>query len=86
MCPDDGTVDHVGRGVALHHLAEGFEHRVEDPGLDPSSIASENTVPFAILVRQVTPLRACPRHPHHSVEIASVILRRGAPTPELRRQ
>jgi len=75
MCPDDGTVDHVGGGISLHHFGKRFEHGVKDAGRHPSPIAAKNAVPLAIFVRQVPPLRACPGDPHHPFEIQPVILR-----------
>ena len=58
-----------------------LEHGIEHTGRDPSSITSEHAVPLAIFVRQVSPLRAGPRDPHHAFEIGTVILRWSAATP-----
>jgi hypothetical protein len=56
MRPDDGRIDHVGRSVWFDKLNQCLNERVEHPDLDPSSKAAENAVPFALLVRQVSPL------------------------------
>ncbi|GFE98145.1 hypothetical protein DmGdi_32180 [Gluconobacter sp. Gdi] len=76
MCPDHGAVDHVGGGVALHYFSQRFQHRVEHASCNPAPIAAEHAVPLAVFVWQVSPLRACPRNPHHAFEIEAVILRR----------
>lgn len=86
MCPDHGAIDHVGGRIAPCQLGQRLEHGVEHAGRDPSSIAPEDAVPLAILVRQVSPLRAGPRDPHHAFKIAAIILRRAASTTTLRRQ
>ena len=86
MCPDHRAVDHVGGGIAPCQLAQSLEHGIEHAGRDPSSIAPEHAVPLAILIRQVPPLRAGPRDPHHAFEIGAVILCRAASTTMLRRQ
>lgn len=72
--------------VAARHLAERFEHRVEHTGLDPSSVAGENAVTLARRIGQLTLLRARPRHPHHTVERAPVVLRAPTPVTTLGRQ
>lgn len=86
MCPDHRAVDHVGGGISARQFSQRLEHRIEHAGRDPSSIAPEDTVPLAILVRQVPPLRTSPGDPHHAFEVASIILRRSAATSALRRQ
>ena len=86
MCPDYRAIDHVGGGIASRQFGQRLEHRIEHAGRDPSAVASEDAVPLAILVRQVPPLRARPRDPHHAFEIGAVILRRAASTTMLRRQ
>jgi len=86
MCPDHRAVDHVGGWVAPRQFGQRLEHGIEHAGRDPSSIAPEHAVPLAILIRQVPPLRARPRDPHHAFEIGAVILRRAASTTTLRRQ
>lgn len=78
MCPDHGAIDHVGGGIAPRQLGQCLEHGIEHAGCDPSSVAPEHAVPLAIPVRQVSPLRAGPRDPHHTFEIGAVILRRAA--------
>ena len=57
-----------------------LEHGIEHTGRDPSSITSEHAVPLAILIRQMSPLRAGPRDPHHAFKIGTIILRRAAST------
>lgn len=69
MCPDYGAIDHVGDAIATCHFRERFEHRIEHPGFDPSSVAPEHAIPLAIFVGEVAPLGACPRHPHHAFKI-----------------
>lgn len=86
MCPDHGAVDHVGGCVAPRQFGQRLKHGIEHAGRDPSSIAPEDAVPFAILVRQMPPLRAGPRDPHHTFEIAAVILCRPAASTTFRRQ
>ena len=86
MCPDNGAIDHVGRGISLHQTGKRFEHCVEHAGLDPSSVAAEDAVPFAIFVGQVPPLRPCPRHPHHAIVVKPVVLCRTATPASFRGQ
>jgi hypothetical protein len=86
MCSDYGAVDHVGGGVSLHQTGKRFEHRVEHASLNPSSVAAEDAVPLAIFVGQMPPLRARPRHPHHTLKIEPVVLRRTATSPTFRRK
>jgi len=86
MCPDHGAVDHVGGDVALHHFSQRFQHRVEHASCNPAPIAAEHAVPLAVFVWQMSPLRACPRNPHHAFEIEAVILRRPATSTMFRRQ
>ena len=86
MCPDHRAVDHVGGRVAPRQFGQRLEHGIEHAGRDPSSIAPEDAVPLAILVRQVSPLRAGSRNPHHAFKIATVILCRATATTTLRRQ
>lgn len=86
MCPDYGAIDHVGGDVSLHHLCECLQHRVKHAGRNPAPVAPEHAVPFAIFVRQVTPQRSCPGNPHHTFEVAPIVLRRTATAPSLGRQ
>jgi hypothetical protein len=86
MCPDYGAVDHVGGCVSSSQFRQCFEHRIKHAGFDPSSIATEHAVPFAIFVGQMPPLRARPRHPHHTLIVETVILRRAAPPTSFRGQ
>ena len=86
MCPDHGAIDHVGGCVAPRQFRQRLQHGIEHAGRNPSSIAPENAVPLAILIRQVTPLRSGPRDPHHAFEIGAVVLRRTAATTPLRWQ
>lgn len=73
MRPDYRAVDHVGAGVALHHLGQRLQQGVEHSRLDPAPVTPEHAVPLAIFVRQMAPLRTRPRHPHHAFEIAPVV-------------
>jgi hypothetical protein len=84
--PDDGAVDHVGTGIAFHHLRQRFEHRVEHAGRHPAPVAPKHAVPLAIFIGKLPPLRAGAGDPHHALEIQPVILRRAAATAALRRQ
>ena len=86
MCPDHRAVDHVGSAIAACHFRQGFEHRVEHPGLHPSAVAPEHAVPLAIFIGKVTPLRACPGHPHHAFKIQPVVLRGATTSAPLRWQ
>ena len=86
MCPDNGAVDHVGASIPFDHLRQRFEHRFEHAGLDPAPISAEDTVPLAVFVRQVSPLRSGARHPHHAFEIASIVLSRAATAASFRRK
>jgi len=86
MCPDHGAIDHVGGGIAACQFGQRLEHGIEHAGRDPSSIAPEHAVPLAILIRQMPPLRAGSRDPHHAFKIGTVILRWSASTTMLRRQ
>ena len=86
MCPDHGAIDHVGGGIAPCQLGQRLEHGIEYAGHNPSSIAPKHTVPPAIFIRQMSPLRAGPRNPHHAFKIGAIILRRAASTTMLRRQ
>lgn len=86
MRPDYRAVDHVGAGVALDRLGERLQHGVEHARYDPAPIAPEHAVPLAIFIGQVTPLRARPRHPHHTLEIGAVITGRTATPTALRRK
>jgi len=74
MCPDNSAVDHVGASISLDHLRQRFEHRLEHAGFDPASVTAEDAVPLAVFVRQMSPLRSRARHPHHTFEIASIVL------------
>ncbi|MDR7031320.1 hypothetical protein J2X35_000001 [Mesorhizobium sp. BE184] len=58
MGPDNGAIDHVGASIPLDQFSQRFEHRLEPAGLDPSSVTAEVAVPFAVFVRQMSPLRA----------------------------
>ena len=86
MCPDHSAIDHVGGGIAPCQLGQRLEHGIEHARRDPSSIAPEDAVPLAILVRQVSPLRAGSRDPHHAFKIGTVILRWSTSTTMLGRQ
>ena len=86
MCPDHGTIDHIGAGIARHHLGQGLQQSIEHAHLDPAPIAPEHTVPFAIFIREQPPLRTRPRHPHHPLEVAPVVAGRAAATAMLGRQ
>ena len=86
MCPDHGAIDHVGGCVAPRQFRQRLQHGIEHAGRNPSSIAPENAVPLAILVRQMPPLRTGPGNPHHALEIAAIILCRAAATAALSRQ
>lgn len=86
MCPDHRAVDHVGGCMPPRQFGQCLEHGIEHTGRDPSSITSEHAVPLAILIRQMSPLRAGPRDPHHAFKIGTIILRRAASTTTLRRQ
>jgi hypothetical protein len=83
MCPDNSAIDHVGGGIAFHHLGERFEHRIEHRRRDPSPVSAEDAVPLAIFIGQMTPLRPGPGHPHHAFEIAPIVLRRTASSTPL---
>ena len=86
MCPDHRAIDHVGGSVPSCQFGQRLEHGIEHAGRDPSSVAPEDAVPLAILIRQMSPLRAGARDPHHAFEVTSIILRRSATTSTLRRQ
>jgi hypothetical protein len=86
MCPDHRAVDHVGSAIAACHFRQGFEHRVEHPGLHPSAVAPEHAVPLAIFIGKVTPLRACPGHPHHAFKIQPVVMSGATTSAPLRWQ
>lgn len=86
MCPDNRAVDHVGASIPLDQFGQGFEHRLEYAGLDPASVTAEDAVPLAIFVRQMPPLCAGARHPHHAFEIASIVLGRAAAAPSFSRK
>jgi len=86
MCPDHGAVDHVGAGIACHHLGQRLEQSIEHAHLHPAPIAPEHAVPLPVFVWQQTPLRARPRHPQHAFKAETVILRETTPAPALRRQ
>lgn len=86
MCPDNRAVDHVGASISIDHLCQRFEHCLEHAGLDPASISAEDAVPLAVFIRQVSPLRAGARHPHHAFEIPSVVLSRAASAPSFSRK
>jgi hypothetical protein len=84
--PHNSAVDHVGASISLDQLGQGFEHRVEHARLNPSPISPEDAVPFTVFVGKMPPLRTGARHPHHALEITSVVLSRAAPAPALSRQ
>ena len=86
MCPDHGAIDHVGGRFTSRQLGQRLEHGIEYAGGDPSSVAPEHTVPLAILVGQMPPLRTRPRNPHHAFEIETIILRGAATATAFRRQ
>ncbi len=86
MRPDDRRIHHVGASFSLDQLAERFEQRVEDTGLDPAPEAAENAVPLAVFVRQMTPLRSRPSDPQYALKIKPVVLRRPTPSPTFRRK
>lgn len=67
-------------------MTEGLTGGQVSISRNPALIAAEHAVPLAIFVRQVAPLRAGPRYPHHALEIEAVILRRSAAATMLRRQ
>ncbi len=81
--PDDSAIDHVSASISLDQFGQRLEHRLEHASLDPTSISAEDAVPLAILIRQMSPLRARARHPHHAFEITSVVLRRAAASTPL---
>ena len=81
MCPDNGAIDHVSASIPLDQFGQGFQHRLEHAGLDPSPVTAKDAVPFAIFVRQMSPLRSGARHPHHAFEIAAIVLCRATATP-----
>ena len=66
MRPDNCAVDHVGASIPLDQFSQSFKHCFEHAGLDPASISAEDAVPFAVFIRQVSPLRSRTRHPHHA--------------------
>ncbi len=84
MCPDNGAVDHVGASIPIDQFGQCFEHRLKHAGLDPASIPAEDAVPFAVFIRQVSPLRSSARHPYHAFEIAPIVLSGAASAPLLR--
>ena len=86
MCPNHRAVDHVGGSIASRQFGQRLKHGIEHSGCDPSSVAPEDAVPLAILIRQMSPLRTSPRNPHHTFEIETVILGRATSAPALRRQ
>jgi hypothetical protein len=86
MCPDNGAIDHVSGRIATRQFRQRFEHCIEHASLNPSSVAAEDAVPFAIIIGKMSPLRARPRHPHHTLKIEPVVLRRTATTPTFRRK
>ena len=86
MRSNRGTIDHVGFAVSLHHFRQCLKHRIEHACLHPAPVATKHAVPFAVLIGKVTPLRPRPRHPHHPLEIAPVILCRATPAPPFGRQ
>lgn len=86
MRPDDDAVDHVGRALSTRHLGQSLEQGIEYADLNPAPIAAEDAIPLAIFVRQVSPLRAGPRHPHYAFEEQAVVTGRTAASPSLRRQ
>ena len=86
VCPDNGAVDHVGATIAFHRTGQCLQHGIEHTRRHPATVAAEHAVPLAIFVRQVSPLRAGPRDPHHAFKIGTIILRRAASTTTLRRQ
>ena len=83
VSPDNGAVDHVGTSIPLDQFRQRFEHRLEHADLDPASVAPEDAVPLAVFIRQVSPLCAGARHPHHAFEIAPVVVCRTAAAPVL---
>src|SRR5690606_25874102 len=82
--PDDCAVDHVGGAIPTGHCGQGLQHRVEHTGLNPAPVATKDAVPLPIFIRQVAPLRARPRDPHHPFKIGAVVTRRAATTSPLR--
>lgn len=86
MCPDHGTIDHIGSAIPTRHFRQGFEHRIENPGFHPSSVAPEHAVPLAIFIRKMPPLRTCPSHPHHAFKIEPIVPGRTASAASLRWQ
>nr|WP_236748204.1 hypothetical protein [Acetobacter aceti] len=86
MCPNHGAVDHVGIGIPPDHFSQDFEHRIEHACRHPSSVTAEHTVPPAIVIRQVTPLRSGSGNPHHASKIQTIVLCRTAATTRLWRK
>lgn len=86
MRPDNRAVDHIGAGVSFDQLRQALQHGIEDANLHPAPVTAEDAVPFAIIVREMPPLRARPRQPHHAFEVATVVLCRAAAAPALGRQ
>ena len=78
MRPDNRAVDHVGASIPLDQFSQSFEHCFEYAGLDPASISAEDAVPLPVFIRQVSPLRSRARHPHHTLDIAPIVLGRAA--------
>jgi hypothetical protein len=74
MCPDYRAIDHVGSCLAPRRVSQRLEHRIEHAGRDPSSIAPEDAAPLAIVIGKMPPLRIRPSDPHHTLEVASIIL------------
>jgi len=86
MAPGHGAVDHVCRLVAANQLRQRFQQRIEHIQLDPAAIAPEYSVPPALAGRKMTPLRACPRHPHHAVKKPTIVASWIVATSRLSRQ
>ncbi len=85
ICPDHRAIDHVTGYVPPRQFGQRLEHGIEHADRDPSSVAPEGTVPLAILIRQMTPLRTGAGDPHHALEVAPLILRRTTAAAALRR-
>lgn len=73
---DNGRVDHLDglrRGAAL---GQRFEQQAPKPRPAPSQKLPVDGVPFAKVLGQIAPWRACPRDPEDAVQRTSVIGRR----------
>lgn len=83
MGADDGGIDHLDAAMPCAGLVQRLQHHLPGPRQRPAPELPIDRVPLAEMAVQVTPGRACPSDPEHSVQHPSVITRTPPPSRPL---